>query len=38
LTPKITRHNWAMAIKRNKIAATNDAGRFILLPPYKISL
>jgi L-serine deaminase len=35
LTCKKKRHNWAMAIKRNKIAANSDAGRFMVLPPDK---
>jgi hypothetical protein len=35
LTLNITRHNWAQANKRRKIAVTNAAGRFILLPPIK---
>jgi hypothetical protein len=30
LTPKITRHNWAQANKKRKIAVTSDAGRFML--------
>ena len=28
-TPKIKRNNWAMAIRRNKTAANNDAGLFM---------
>jgi len=32
---KIKRHNWAQARKRSKIPITNEAGRFIILPPEK---
>jgi hypothetical protein len=37
LTFKTKRHNWAQARKRSKIPITNDAGRFMALPPIKIN-
>jgi hypothetical protein len=36
-TFKTNRHNWAQARKRSKRPITNDAGRFIILPPIKIN-
>jgi hypothetical protein len=37
LTPQIKRPNWAQARTRSKMPITNDAGRFIILPPEKIN-